>query len=128
MTPPAGIPPTAVEIPSPTPQMLNALADSAGFQSRFRGLLATMTAQILNTAVGSGSPPVTAGQQTYARGLVSNPGYATVLLAYFVHRPNLASANIWVDLSGGVCDLYSDATDAAILSQLATDWPSVSGS
>jgi hypothetical protein len=125
---PAGIPSTAVEITSPTALMLTALANDSSFRNRFMGLLEGMTAQILNTAIGSGTPPVTAGQQAYARLITANPQqYANTLILYFVHRSNLTGANIWVDISQGYPALFTDATDAAINAQIITDWPSISG-
>lgn len=126
---PAGIPTTAVEVVTPTSQMFNALANDTGFRVRFTGLLIAMAAQVLNTTVGQGSPVVTAGQQAYARTLIANPQtYAATLILYFIHRTNISSTNIWVDLSAGQPLLYCDATDAAVLSQLANDWAQISGS
>lgn len=128
MAPPTGIPPLAVEIVSPTSQMFNALTNDAGFRIRFTGLFLAMCSQVLGTPVGTGSPIVTAGQQAYARLVIANPfQYATTLILFFVHRPNLANTNIWIDLSTGTTDLYCDVTDAAILSQLANDWALISG-
>jgi hypothetical protein len=125
---PAGIPATAVEVLTPTSQMLSALVNDAGFRLRFTGQLETIAAQYLNTAIGSGVPVVTAGHQAYARLVVANPDqYANTLIKYFIHRTNLSGANIWVDLSTGTPNLYLDATDAAIAAQLNTDWPSISG-
>ncbi len=126
---PAGIPTSAVEVVTPTSQMFNALATDFGFRTRFMGLYLSMCAQILNTTIGQGSPPVTAGNQTYARAVINNPlNYTATAILYFIHRTNISGANIWVDLSAGVVNLYCDATDAAILSQFATDWTSVAGS
>jgi hypothetical protein len=126
---PAGIPATAVEITSPTALMLNALAADPSFRNRFTGLLEAITAQILNTTVGTGSPVVTAGNQNYARLVLANPQqYAGTLILYFVHRGNISGANIWVDISQGFPALFTDATDAAMLAQLATDWTSIAGS
>lgn len=125
---PAGIPTTAVEVLAPTSQMLSALVGDSGFRLRFLGLLETIAAQYLNTAVGTGTPVVTAGHQAYARLVVANPDqYANTLIKYFLHRTNLSGANIWIDISQGIPQLYLDATDAAITSQLNTDWPSISG-
>jgi len=122
------IPTTAVEITAPDAQMFSALANDAGFRVRFTGLLEGIAAQYLNTAIGSGTPVVTAGHQAYARQVIANPGlFAGTLIQYFVHRTNIASAHIWVDISSGSPALYSDATDAAISSQLNSDWPSISG-
>ncbi len=125
---PAGIPTTAVEVVTPTSQMFNALANDSGFRVRFTGLLLAMCSQVLNTTVGQGSPVVTAGQQTYARTIIASPQqFASTLILYFIHRVNISGTNIWVDISAGTADLYCDATDAAILSQLANDWAQISG-
>ncbi len=125
---PAGIPVTAVEVLSPTSQMFNAWVNDSGGRIRFTGLLLAMAGQVLNTTVGQGSPVVTAGQQAYARQVLANPQqYASTLFLYFIHRTNISSTNLWVDLSGGVPLIYCDATDAAILSQLANDWAQISG-
>jgi hypothetical protein len=125
---PSGIPTTAVEITGPSKPMFIALANDLGFRARFLGLLEAIVAQVLNTTVGQGTPVVTAGQQTYARSVLAAPQqYLATIILYEVQRTNIASTNIWVDLSSGTPALYCDVTDAAILSQLANDWAQISG-
>lgn len=105
-----------------------ALANDPQFRLRFLGLLTQMAAQILNTTIGQGSPPVTAGQQTYARSIVAAPQqFASTLIQYFVYRPNIFQSTVSVSIAEGSAIVSTDATDAAILSQLASDWPSISG-
>ena len=105
-----------------------ALANDAQFRARFLGLLVQMAAQILDTAIGTGTPPVTGGQQTYARLIVANPQqYAATLVNYFVTRGNILGSNVTVAITEGQPVVSTDATDAAILSQIATDWPKISG-
>jgi hypothetical protein len=128
MPAPAPIPATAVEITSPSAIMFTALAGDPFFLRRVTGILELMAAQIVNTTIGQGTPPVTAGQQAYARLIIASPAqYANTWTQYLVHRSNIIGANIWVDLSTGQPCLFSDATDAAIESQIISDWPSVSG-
>ncbi len=105
-----------------------ALANDSQFRARFLGLLVEMAAQVLDTAIGSGTPPVTAGQQAYARLVIANPQqYASTLITYFVFRANILSSNVTVSITAGTPIVTTDATDAAISSQLATDWPKISG-
>ena len=108
--------------------VMMALVNDGQFRQRFTGLLIQMAAQILNTTIGQGTPPVTSGQQTYARAIVQNPGqYVSSLIQYEVFRTNLIDSTVTVSVATGAPVVTTDATDAAMLSQLATDWPSLSG-
>lgn len=102
-----------------------ALAADEGFRIRFKGLLLQIAGQILD------EDPATAGHGTrvaYARQVMTNPDTYTGLLAqWFVMRTNLFGANTTVSIATGVPVTSTDATDAAILSQIATDWSKVAG-
>ncbi len=142
MANPAGIPSTAVQVTgvaSPnTALQMAALAVDAQFRARFQGLLIQMAAQILLgignagtpgvIGTGSSSAAITGGQQTYARAITNNPGqYLSSAILWIVVRGNLTGANLWVDLAEGSPHLYTDATDAAILAQLNSDWGFLAG-
>ncbi len=111
-----------------TAQTQIALANGSQFRARFLGLLVQAALQTLTTPVGQGNPPVTGGQQTYARLVLANPQqYAATLILTFVFRTNLFQSTVTVDIVEGVPIVRTDASDLAILGQIVTDWPLISG-
>lgn len=104
-----------------------ALVNDSRFRARFNALLLQMCAQILNTPLGTGNPVVTAGQQTYARNIMAGTQQTQGLILYFAFRTNIFGSNVTCDIAEGFPVVSTDASDAAILSQLANDWPTISG-
>jgi hypothetical protein len=102
-----------------------ALAADPAFRLRFKGLLLQITGQILDEAAGTAGHTQRA---VYARLVQTNiDTYVTILIQWFVMRTNLFGANTTVSIATGVPVVTTDATDAAILSQIATDWTEIAG-
>lgn len=103
-----------------------ALASDPTFKQRLKASLARIAFQILT------EPGTTTNHQarkTYALTVVANPDQATAnLVGSFVFRTNpfAATTSVVFDGRGGTV-VQSAVTDAAMDSQLATDWDSLAG-
>jgi hypothetical protein len=105
-----------------TTSQLNALSADALFQSRVRNLL------LQEAAVIYAENPATAGHAArvaFAIKLIQTPSLASQLAQVIVTRTNLVASTVTYDFDKGA--VLTDATDAAILSQIATDWNLISG-
>jgi hypothetical protein len=102
-----------------------ALANDARFRLRVKNALATMAWQVLN------EDPAAQGHQqraTYARQVLANlDGAAAYTAGWLVTRTNVIGATTSVALDQGQPVVQTDATDAALQSQLATDWSLIAG-
>ncbi len=103
-----------------------ALASDPTFRQRVKASLARIAWQVLI------EDPATAGhvaRASYARAFLANPDPVTVtLVGSLVFRTNVLSAITSVAFDGrGSTVVQSAVTDAAIDSQLATDWSQLAG-
>ncbi len=102
-----------------------ALANDPRFRQRVKNALAIIAWQVLN------EDPVTTGhvaRAAYARTVINSLDAAAAGAAgWLVTRTNINGANTTVALVQGVPIVSTDATDAAINSQIATDWQLLSG-
>lgn len=102
-----------------------ALANDARFRQRVKNALHVVAHQVLNES------PATSGhaqRALYARNaLASLDAIAGQIAQWMVGRTNIISANVTVDLTTGAPVLVCDCTDAAIQSQLSTDWSNIAG-
>lgn len=104
---------------------LQALANDLNFRQRIRVAVMTVAWQVLNE---DPSPPAHAARATYARGVLNDlNGSSAFVASWLVSRPNVIGTNITVSLVAGVPVVATDATDAALQSQLATDWSLIAG-
>lgn len=103
-----------------------ALANDPVFRVRFKGSLARIAFQIMNE--GSGVANHTA-RRDFASKVIANPDlYVNNLIGFFVHRTNPFGATTSVAFDGRGGTVVSSAiTDAAMDSQLSTDWDNLSG-
>lgn len=109
---------------SPVSSLQMKLATDAGFLQRVQYLLAQQ-ARVVLTETGIGGTH--AARATYAKSVLAAPaGQATVAAVVIVGGTNLLSPNATttVNANGTVT---TDATDAAILSQIATFWNQLAG-
>ncbi len=105
-----------------TPQSQMALAHDPQFLNRVQYLLCTEAITVKNE-----NPATTghAARAAYAGQVLADPaGKAATVAITLVGGINLVAANTAIDFEGVVT---TDATDAAILSQIATLWDALSG-
>jgi hypothetical protein len=102
-----------------------ALANDLTFRRRLKGSLARVAFQVLTE---TGNPDHQA-RKAYALQVLANPDAAVAnLVGIFVFRTNLFGATTSVQFDGvGGTQVVTAATDAALDSQLATDWNNLSG-
>lgn len=104
-----------------TTSQLNALANDGVFQARVRNLV-LQEAAVVYAEVGN---PNHAARVAYAIKLIQSPSLAAQLAQVMVTRTNLVASTVTYDFDRGV--ILTDASDAAILSQIASDWNMLSG-
>lgn len=105
-----------------TTNQLNALANDSMFRQRCRALVLQQAATVYNESAGTTGH---AARAAFAVKLLQQPGFADQLVQVVVTRTNLVASTVTFDFDRGA--VVTDATDAAILSQLATDWSMFSG-
>ncbi len=98
-----------------------------GKDSAFRDRIAVLVGQIVAQIYGE--DPGTAGHSArvaFAIKVEQTPGYAQNIIAPFIaDRTNIVGSNVTFNFADG--HVVTDASDAAILSQLATDWNLLAG-
>lgn len=108
-----------------TARMQMALAASAHLQSRVKAILSKVTFAVIS------EPAATYGHEarmSYAREILRQLDFYTSQLAYYlVERPNLANDNVTTSFDFDIGAVVTDATDAAIESQINADWNSLAG-
>jgi hypothetical protein len=105
-----------------TTDQLTALSSDGYFRQRVRNLV------LMEAAVVFAENPATANHATriaYATKLIQSPGLADQLADVLCSRTNLTGSAVTYDFSKR--GVVTDATDAAIRSQIATDWTMLSG-
>ncbi len=102
---------------SATTGQLIALGNDPFFRQRVRVLVLQMCAQI---DVEDPQTDSHAARVAFAFRLIANPGLADEMAPVLATRTNLLNSAITYDFDHRA--VVTDATDAAILSQLATDW------
>lgn len=103
-----------------------ALANDQTFRQRMKASMARMAWQMLTENPGN---PGHATRAAYARAFLANPdGVINSLVGSFVFRTNVFATTTSVDFDGrGGLIVSCLATDAALDSQLATDWDALAG-
>lgn len=105
-----------------TISQLNALARDGVFQQRAVALI------LQEAAVIYGENPAVANHATrssYAVKLLQTPSLAYQLVQVLVSRTNLVASSVTYDFDKG--EVFTDATDGAILAQLSSDWNMLAG-
>lgn len=105
-----------------TTQQLVALSNDSQFRQRIRVLVLQICAQIYAEDPATASH---AARVSYAEKILQVPSTADQLASILVTRTNLVASSITYDFTNGA--VVTDASDAAILSQLATDWNLLAG-
>jgi len=105
-----------------TTDQLTALADDQNFRRRIRNLVLLEAAVVANEV---NTTPNHAARSAYAFKLIGSPGLCDQIADYLCARTNLTSSTVSYDFSKRAA--VTDATDAAIRSQIATDWNTLSG-
>lgn len=102
-----------------------ALANDPTFRQRLKASLIRIAWQVL----GEGAITDHATRKVYATAVIANPdGVVNTLVGSFVFRTNVnaTTTSLAFDGRGGVL-VQSAVTDAAMDSQLATDWSALAG-
>ena len=105
-----------------TTDQLTALAQDSYFRQRVRNLM------LLEAAVVVAEVNTTPGHSTrapYASKIIATPSLADQVADFLCARTNLLNSIVTYNFSRRSVD--TDATDAAIRSQIATDWSVLSG-
>lgn len=101
-----------------------ALAASPHFRSRLSAALAKIAWQVLDELPGAS--PNHVARCNFARQVLANvEGVAAQIASHIVERTNILGAATSYDFELGA--VVNAATDAAIESQLSTDWDRLSG-
>ena len=101
---------------------LIALSNDGQFARRIRVLVLEICAQVRGEDVNT---PNHAGRVNFANGIIKSPGSADGLAQVLVTRTNLLQSTISYNFANQA--VVTDASDAAILSQIATDWEFLAG-
>ena len=99
-----------------------ALGNDAAFRQRIRTLVLQIAAQIYNEDPAT---PNHTGRVGYAFKIFQTPTLADQLAPILATRTNLANSTITYSFVDA--QVQTDATDASILSQIATDWNMLAG-
>lgn len=105
-----------------TTDQLTALADDGDFRRRVRNLVLLEAGVVANEA---NTVPSHNARTAFAFKLIGSPGLCDQIADYLCSRVNLTASNVSYDFSQR--SVVTDATDAAIRSQIATDWNTLSG-
>src|SRR5689334_11831489 len=100
-----------------TTNELIALGNDANFRQRVRALFLLEGAVIYNEA---GSVTNHAARANFASKIAQNPGLIDSLVPALVQRTNLVASAVTYDFNGQ--KVVTDASDAAIRSQINSDW------
>lgn len=106
-----------------TPDQLSALGSDPQFKSRIQSLLIQQAAVVYAESAGVSNHAI---RVVYAKQVLQNPGGAAqIAAAVIVNRSNLVAANTTFNFASGRVE--TSATDAAIASQISTDWDMLAG-
>lgn len=94
-----------------------ALGNDTDFRQRVRTLFLAEAGVVYNENAGTANH---AARALFASKLFQNPGLADILAPALATRTNLAGSTVTYDFS--LQSVVTDASDAAIRSQIATDW------
>ncbi len=99
------------------------LAQAEHFRQRVKSALGSVAFQV----IGAGqNTPADVQRYNFARTVMQSlDAYATSTVSWLVERPNLLAANTSYDYD--IPSVVTDATDAAIESQLSSDWNTMAG-
>jgi|SRR5678815_1745336 hypothetical protein len=100
-----------------TTAALSALADDQEFRQRIRALFLLEAGVIYSEA---GTVPNHTARANFASKIAQNPGIADSLAPALVQRTNLVGSVVTYNFDAR--RIETDATDAAIRSQINTDW------
>lgn len=105
-----------------TTDQLTALAADNDFRQRVRNLVLLEAAVVANEV---NTTPNHTARSAFAFKVIGSPGTADQVADYLCARTNLIASAITYDFARRA--VVTDASDAAIRSQLATDWNTLSG-
>jgi hypothetical protein len=100
-----------------TTDQLIALGEDAHFRQRVRTLMLLEAGAVYNEP----TPPANhTARALFASKVAQNPGIADTLAPALATRTNIAASNVTYDFA--LRAIVTDATDAAIRSQINSDW------
>lgn len=105
-----------------TTAQLTALAQDGLFRQRVRNLVLFEAAAVYAESGGTANH---AARATYAIKILQSPSLADQITDVIVTRTNLSSSAVTYDFDRRA--VVTDASDAAIRSQVATDWSMLAG-
>jgi hypothetical protein len=105
-----------------TTDQLTALAGDGAFRQRVRNLVLLEAAVVGNEV---NTTPGHAARSAFAFKVIGSPGVADTVADFLCARTNLTGSTVTYDFSKRAA--VTDASDASIRSQIATDWNMLSG-
>lgn len=105
-----------------TTQQQIALGNDNSFRQRIRALMLQVAGTVYNESTGVTGHSLRAA---FATKLANSPGMADSLASVIATRTNLAASNVSYDFA--LQAVVTDASDASIISQIATDWNMLAG-
>lgn len=105
-----------------TTAQLIILGNDPNFRQRIRTLVLLEAGVVYNE---SAATPNHTARANYASKLAQAPGLADSLAPVLASRTNIAASTVTYNFDAGRAE--TDATDAAIRSQIATDWNYLAG-
>lgn len=105
-----------------TTDQLTALAQDGDFRTRIRNLMLLEAAVVANEV---NTTPNHNARSAYAFKIIATPSVADAASDYLCARTNITGSAVSYDFARQA--VVTDATDAAIRSQIATDWNTLSG-
>lgn len=105
-----------------TTAQLIALGNDAAFRQRVRNLMLQICSQVYGEDAGTASH---GARVAFAFKIVQSPGLADQFAAVIATRTNLVASTVSYNFADG--QVQTDASDGAILSQIATDWNFLAG-
>lgn len=105
-----------------TTDQLTALAQDGFFHQRVRNLMLLEAAVVVGEV---NTTPQHNARAAYANKIIATPSLAEQTVDYLCARTNLVASTVTYNFARRSVD--TDATDAAIRSQISTDWNTLSG-
>lgn len=105
-----------------TSDQISALSRDSSWAQRVQSLLIQQAAVVYSESIDVVSH---ATRVAYAKAILANPSGYTGVAVTIANRTNIIGSNITYNFSDG--HIVSDVTDAAISSQIASDWNMLAG-
>jgi hypothetical protein len=112
-------------VPTNDAYTLQTLTNSPQFRLRVKNALGKIGGNMIDPSI---TPGATSTSRAYARTVLGNlDQYTTTMCGWLINRPNVIATTITSTQHQGQWIVESDVTDAALESQINSDWPLIAG-